>query len=335
MFSFTKDMQAFILNPSYQATGSSLAASRKNPSYESVLMGYDFHIQDGLPQLIEINNNAGGLYLKADKSWLPQPDLGLASKHIGQRILEMFEPNWQTIVIMDEKPQEQFMYGEMQAYAQLLKDDGRQVFILDPSELSLGQDGKLSYQSHDIDMIYNRHTDFYLESSTMQHIRSAYLADQVVLNPHPQSYDLLGDKGRMVDWHRLDFLEQFMNSEQAHAIRAMIPMTKYVQDQDPIELWADRKRWVFKPTASHAGKGVVLGKSITRKRFAELSQSKMIMQAFVPPNKVMVDGISYKSDIRFYMHGQNLIAIAGRIYQGMITNFRTTGSGFVPLTIEA
>ncbi|MDQ6962877.1 MAG: ATP-grasp domain-containing protein [Mariprofundaceae bacterium] len=335
MFSFAKKMQELILNPDYQASSSATGSAAKTPNYQSILMGYDFHLQDGLPQLIEINNNAGGLYLSQQKDWLDQPQLGQAESTLPQRILKMFEPEWQTIVIMDEDPQQQFMYSEIQAYAQLLRDDGRQVFILDPSQIKLHQDGHLSYQEHTIDMIYNRHTDFYLETTAMQHIKSAYLSNQVVLNPHPQSYDLLGDKGRMVDWHRPDFLEQFISQPQADAVRAIIPMTKYVQDQDQDQLWKERKQWVFKPTASHAGKGVVLGKSITRKRFAETNQPNMIMQAFIPPAKVTMNDISYKSDIRLYMHGQTLVAIAGRIYQGMLTNFRTEGSGFVPLEIEA
>jgi len=334
MFHFAKQMQTLILNPFFQAQSQSSSVATKAPKYESVLMGYDFHTQHhGLPQLIEINNNAGGLYLPKFHQWLKQPKVEALNEAIETRLLHMFDNEWCNIAIVDEIPQQQFMYPEMQAYARLLSDDGRKVFIVDPSELEKTAEG-LSYQGQHIDMIYNRHTDFYLESVAMQAIREAYMADQVVLNPHPQSYDLLGDKGRMVDWHHTAYLEQFISKEKAQIIRAMIPETKYVHEQDMSQLWAERKHWVFKPTASHAGKGVVLGKSITRKRFAEIQQPNMIMQAFVPPAKVSFDDVSYKYDVRLYMHGPRLIAIAGRIYQGMLTNFRTEGSGFVPVTLN-
>jgi len=329
MFSFAKSMQKLMLNPAYQATRQGNLVVSKKPAYESMLMGYDFHTQEGLPQLIEINNNAGGLFLAQHGKWLAQPITRLLPDTLEARLIAMFAKKDQSIAIVDEEVQQQYMYPEMQAYATLLRDAGRQVFILSPEQLDTEADGSLSHQGVKIDMIYNRHTDFYLESAAMQAICTAYLNDQVVLNPHPQSYELLGDKGRMVDWHRPHFLESFLSTEAASAVRAMIPLTRYVQEQNLEQLWKERKQWVFKPTASHAGKGVVLGKSITRKRFAQLDQPNMIMQAFVPPAQVTLNDVRYKTDFRLYMHGQQLIAVAGRIYQGMLTNFRTEGSGFV------
>ncbi len=306
-------------------------AARHRPGMPSVLMGFDFHLTDDGPRLIEINNNAGGLYI-GEGLWLPQPELDELKGSLEERLRSMFPPAWRVMAIMDENVREQFMYPEMCAYADLLRAEGRVVSVVSPEEIE--EDGAgLWVRGRRLDAIYNRHTDFYLESEALAHVRRAYLAGRVVLNPHPRSYALLGDKSRMVDWWTPGLLERCLSVDEAAFVREITPRCHILRDLDPEELWRERRRWVFKPAARHGGKGVLLGSSISRRRFAELDPDETIVQAFVPPSRVQVDGRSMKFDVRLFMHGERLIAVGGRIWTGQVTNFRTPGSGWVALEI--
>ncbi|MDQ6995973.1 MAG: hypothetical protein Q9M82_00750 [Mariprofundus sp.] len=305
--------------------------------WPSVLMGFDFHLTDNGPKLIEINNNAGGLYI-GDGRWLPQPDISELHGALASRLMAMFPPDWATIAIMDEDVTGQFMYPEMQAYADLLRKDGRNVMVVSPEDLQSNENG-LSCDGVHIDAIYNRHTDFYLESEAVAHIRHAYEKGLLALNPHPRSYALIGDKSRMVDWWRQGLLESCVAQSAVEQIRVVTPETHRLSELDRDQAWAERKQWVFKPAARHGGKGVLLGKAMSRKRFEALDIAETIVQRLVPASEVDVQGHDGKKnhmklDIRLYMHGETLIALAGRVWLGQLTNFRQPGSGWIALNIE-
>jgi len=306
------------------------------PEEPSVLMGYDFHLTPDGPKLIEINNNAGGLYIGdggwGAEEWLPQPKLPEWNEPLTTRLCNMFPATWQHIAIMDEDVRQQYMYPEMLAYAKLLKDEGRTVFVVSPEEIGVLAGG-LYVEDVRLDAIYNRHTDFYLEQPELAHIRKAFEEGLVQLNPHPRSYALLGDKGRMVDWWGTEFLEGFLPQEEIRFIRTIVPESHRLKDVNSEALWSERKQWVFKPAARHGGKGVVLGKAMSRKRFAEFSPAETILQRYVPPSMVTLEETEFKLDIRLYTHGSRLLALAGRVWQGQVTNFRTEGSGWVPICI--
>ncbi|MDX8392561.1 MAG: hypothetical protein R8K53_08370 [Mariprofundaceae bacterium] len=309
------------------------AAAAIDPGAPGILMGYDFHLTSDGPKLIEINNNAGGLYM-GDQQWLPQPDLPAWDEGLVRRLYRMFPDHWQYIAIMDDDVTTQFMYPEMLAYANLLRMHGREVVILSPQDLRLEANGLYAGDMR-IDGIYNRHTDFYLQTPDLAHIRNAYEKGLVQLNPHPRSYALLGDKGRMVDWWRSDFLESILAAEDTDFIRRIVPETRRLSDCDMDAAWRERKAWVFKPTARHGGKGVLLGKAMSRKRFAELDAPHTVMQRYIPASRITLNDEEFRFDIRLYTHGPELIALAGRVWQGQMTNFRSTGSGWVPIRIDA
>jgi len=334
MLQFSRMVFQLKDNPVYlEALAKSLPqTARITTAWPSVLMGFDFHLTDEGPKLIEINNNAGGLYI-GDNRWLPQPDISELHGSLEQRLIDMFNDDWMTIAIMDEDVTGQFMYPEMQAYADLLRRHGRQAMIVNPDDLRSSDNGLLCDGIH-IDAIYNRHTDFYLQGEDVAHIRQAYEKGQVVVNPHPRSYALIGDKTRMVDWWRDGLLERCIDPEAAARIRTVTPETRRLTDMDMDRAWADRKQWVFKPAARHGGKGVLLGKGMSRKRFNLLDVQDTIMQRLVPPSEVEIEGDRMKLDIRLYMHGETLIALAGRVWLGQVTNFRQPGSGWVALQID-
>lgn len=335
MLDFSRNVFRLKDNPVYlSALASSLPTTANIPTqWPSVLMGYDFHLTPDGPKLIEINNNAGGLYV-GDQRWLPQPELaGVLSGNLEQRLLSMFYSEWSAIAIMDEQVRDQYMYPEMCAYADLLRQDGRKVWVCSPEDIELTEAG-LFIDGQRLDAIYNRHTDFYLEDRPLQHIRTAYERGQVAINPHPRSYALIGDKSRMVDWWRNGLLEACIDAQQLAEIRAVTPQTRQLAEMDLLQAWEKRKQWVFKPAARHGGKGVVLGKAMSRKRFNSLDIDETIAQQLIPASVVEVDGSEMKLDIRLYMHGESLIALAGRVWRGQVTNFREPGSGWVSLAIE-
>jgi len=334
MFEFAKTVYRLKQNRAYVEKMESLLpeTAKVSPDTPGILMGFDFHLTEEGPKLIEINNNAGGLYIEEGHCWLPQPSIDQMPGSIEERLVGMFPKHWKSIAIVDEAIEKQFMYPEMQAYGRLLESDGRATFLVSPEELRLKDDG-LYIASVRIDAIYNRHTDFYLESSEMQYIKQAYVTAQIQVNPHPRSYALLGDKSRMSDWWHEGLLESVISKEELAVIRAIVPETHLMDEYDLEAAWRERKQWVFKPSARHGGKGVLLGKSMSRSRFEALEPHETVMQQFVPASRVEIDGNSFKFDVRLYTQGERLIALAGRAWNGQVTNFRTEGSGWVSLKI--
>ena len=336
MLDFSRRVFRLKDNPAYLSTLAPALpeAAHISTSWPSVLMGFDFHLTADGPKLIEINNNAGGLHIGGGQ-WLPQHDLSAAgaSGTLEERLLAMFPDQWNAIAIMDEDIENQFMYPEMCAYAELLRRSGRRVWLCSPENLVPGEDG-LYVEGERIDAIYNRHTDFYLLEQPLRHIRAAYERGQVVLNPHPRSYALIGDKSRMADWWQPGLLEGCVDPQTVALIRQVTPETRRLAGLDLQQVWSDRSQWVFKPVARHGGKGVVIGKGISRKRFDELDADDTIVQRLVPASEVLVNDKQLKLDIRLYMHGSKLIALAGRVWSGQVTNFREPGSGWVSLAID-
>ncbi|MDX8381891.1 MAG: hypothetical protein R8M14_07255 [Ghiorsea sp.] len=333
MLRFARSIYKLKNTPAYlEALASTLPETAAiQPISPSLLMGYDFHLSAEGPKLIEINNNAGGLWEK-DDGWIPQSGMSEMQGELTQRILSMFDSSWQHIAIMDEGIENQYMYPEMKAFAALLKSDGRSVYLVSPEDLILKTEG-LYVGNHKIDMIYNRHTDFYLESSVLSDIRQTFMAKQIELNPYPRSYALIGDKNRMVDWWKEGFLS-FLSEEEQAFIHQIVPETRLLANCEMDQAWATRKQWVFKPAARHGGKGVLMGKSISKKRFAELDIDTTVMQQLVPASQIEIKEQSYKFDVRVYMYGENLIGLSGRAWNGQITNFREEGSGWVAISVE-
>jgi len=333
MCRFTQLMWQLKQNPDYEKALKPVlpAAAGIDPGAPGILMGYDFHLTESGPKLIEINNNAGGLFV-GGQQWLPQTDLPCWDEGLVRRLARMFPDNWQRIAIMDEDVKGQFMYPEMLAYADLLRMHGREVVVLSPQDLRLEADGLYAGEMR-VDGIYNRHTDFYLESPELAHVHRAFEQGLVQLNPHPRSYAFLGDKGRMVDWWREGLLDAILPVEDVDFIRALVPETRRFADADRDDIWRERKTWVFKPAARHGGKGVVLGRAMSRKRFAEIDAADTVMQRYVPASHITLNDEEFRLDIRLFTHGAELIALAGRVWQGQMTNFRSAGSGWVAINV--
>jgi len=321
-------------------------AARINPGHDSVMMGYDFHLTPDGPKLIEVNTNAGGGLL-AYLAYAPQTPLAELAlpRRLRSELLHSFVDEIKAfsggrhkrplrIAILDERPAEQFLYPEMQAFVRLFEEWGVPALIVDPAELKAGREG-VFHEGEAVELIYNRHTDFYLETPEMAGIREAYLNRSVCLTPNPYTYGLLADKRRMILWSDPQALAALgIDRKSAQLLAATIPESRLLADCDRDRLWARRQEWAFKPVTRFGSRGVLLGHKISRSRFDALPDRETLVQRLEPPSLSEADdGGAMKTDFRLYVYQRRVLGVAARLYRGQVTNLRTPGGGFAPVRL--
>ena len=309
--------------------------------------------------MIEINTNAGGGLLNdllarsqrdcrdwtqgAEFPTLPFWPDALAQEGV---FLSMFLDEWRaergdsplrTVAIVDDLPDNQFLYPEFLMFQQLFIRHGIDAFICDPSELTWF-DGILWYRQHPIDMVYNRLIDFGLETPANASLNQAYLNRGVVVTPHPRAHALYADKRNLALLTDEALLRDIGVDENTIALLSSgIAKTFLVRKEDADDLWGRRKKLFFKPVAGYGGKGAYRGEKLTLRVFEEILQGDYVAQAFVPPGerRLKVEGelVSLKFDIRHYVYRTAIQLTAARVYQGQTTNFRTPGGGFAPVAV--
>ena len=320
--------------------------ARFNPGHDAVMMGYDFHLSEDGPQLIEVNNNAGGGLL----AYLAyQPDDPLARGDLPRRLRDQILASFaeemrrfsgsksrlpQRIVIIDEEPEKQFLYPEMVVFKDLFAEWCQCCSsIKDPSQLE-AHAGGVFVEGKPVDLIYNRHCDFYLETEAMAGIHDAYRNGTVCLTPNPFTYGLLGDKRRLAYWSNPDLLAQSgLDAKSRETILRLIPESHLLSDLDRDQLWRERKQWVFKPAVLHASRGVLVGSKLTRGRFDELVPEETVVQRYIPPTRVASASGEMKTDYRLYVYRRQVLGVAARLYRGQVTNLRTEGGGFASVDL--
>jgi hypothetical protein len=318
-----------------------------------VFYGYDFHLNADGAHLIEINTNAGGAFLNAllidslRETGLPGKALEDASTgsarteiNLWQSFIAMFRNEWRlargdvplnSIAIVDESPIEQYLYPEFLLAKNCLERDGAEVFIVTPDELQARDDG-LYVDNVKIDFIYNRLTDFSLQS--FPHLLATYENNLTVFTPNPAHYQCYADKRKLVELSDAQFL-QSAGIAQPHidALLYGVPQTKLVSAANADVWWAERKQWFFKPVNGYGSKGAYRGDKITKRVFEEIMQSDYVAQRLAMPGECEVkaengDLQTLKYDVRCYVYDGHIQLIAARLYQGQTTNFRTSGGGF-------
>ena len=325
-------------------------------------MGYDFHLTDNGPKLIEVNTNAGGAFIVSHLLRALEPNISCCynSKiygadtqpdNIDDFIIEMFrreyrlgggDGNLTSIAIIDANPAEQYLYPDMLIAKDLLDAHGVQAVIVDPAELDY-RDGKLWTGDLALDMVYNRLTDFGLSDPRHQALRSAYESQDVVLSPAPSHHALFADKRNLILFGEAEKLKDWGLSDQHLSALETVPKTLMLTPENADDMWAVRKQYFFKPRDGFGSKAAYRGKKITRKVWAQISGGTHVAQEFVPPSLRLVrledepenDPIKLKFDLRVYTYGGQAFAMVARVYQGQTTNFRTRGGGFAPVIVMA
>ena len=318
------------------------ASARWPVAARSVFMGYDFHLTPAGPKLIEINTNAGGgllnAYLLAAHGHADE-----AASFVAE-ILDMFRAEWRLergdapltrIAIVDEAPAGQFLAPEFELFRDLFIANGIDAVIADPADFV--RDGnRLLHDGKPIDLIYNRLTDFYLDAAVDRDIREVFAAGGVVLTPHPAAHATHADKRHLVllsDPQKLADLAVDRVTQQI--LLAGVPRTIAVDPAQADTLWAERKRWFFKPPAGFGSRAAYRGDKLTKRVFDEILAGHYIAQEIAPPSEheVIVNGEpqTLKADFRCFVYDGHIQCIAARLYQGQTTNFRTPGGGFAPV----
>jgi hypothetical protein len=313
--------------------------------------GFDFHISGDEPRLIEINTNAGGAMINATAEWR-HPDCCVSHPGVRQppgrdsleaQFVAMFQQEWRlargarplgSIAIVDDSPGTQFLFPEFELFADLLRRHGFLAFIADAGELDYAN-GRLSHRGRQIDLVYNRLTDFYLEDAAHGALRAAFEDDAAVITPHPRAHALLADKGNLVRFTDAEFLRAAGADEADIAtLLAHVPRTERVSGCDEGR-WQERKSWFFKPTQGFGSRGAYRGDKLTRRVFGELLKGGYVAQRLAAPGqrvrKTDAGLEQFKVDVRVYAYDGRPQLMAARLYQGQVTNFRTLGGGFAPV----
>ena len=327
--------------------------ARHEAGAAGVFMGYDFHLGQQGPQLIEINTNAGGGLLNAA---LAQAQFAcceevatiLPGVHpaptLEQDFVDMFREEWRAerggaplrrIAIVDENPPAQYLYPEFLLFRKLFERHGLAAVICDPGELRF-EDGALLHAGGRIDLVYNRLTDFGLEAPENAALREAWLAGAAVLTPHPRAHALFADKRNLTLLTDEAVLAGLGADAATRAtLLAGIPRTRRVRREDAEDLWARRKQLFFKPAAGYGSKAAYRGDKLTKRVFEEILEGGYVAQALVPPSERRLGTgeapVDLKLDLRNYTYRGRVQLVTARLYQGQTTNFRTPGGGFAPV----
>ena len=326
---------------------------RRDFGPRGVFMGYDFHLTVDGPKLIEINTNAGGFFLNSALLTAQRACCKAANNHFvlpaprsfETAVAAMFYNEWRlqgrtvptrTIAIVDDAPQQQYLFPEFMLAKSMLERQGFEVIICDPIALSFSV-GKLHMGMQTIDLVYNRLVDFTFEKPEHDVLRRAYLEGAVVVTPNPHLHTLLANKSNLIILSDQNELRRMGVSGDDIAALATVPRAQFVTPANVDQLWKERSRLFFKPLSGHGGKAVYRGDKITKSTWAEIIKGNYIAQELVTPSErsVKVGGISEarKLDLRLYTYDHNLLIAAARLYQGQTTNFRTPGGGFAPVFI--
>lgn len=324
--------------------------ARHEPGHHSVMMAYDFHITDDGPKLIEVNTNAGGGYLAA-RSQLGKQSFERDPRYraLVDNVLSTFDAEFAGFsgnieskpafaLVIDGRLDGEFQDPETHAFANALREHwGCEVKVVEASETAL-LDGALTVDGRTVDLVYNRCCDFYLRGHDLESLLHAYLDRRLCVTPNPRAYGLLADKRRMILWSSVKALREVGVAERAaKSISTLVPKCALMSSLDRAELWASRRDWVFKPTSLYAGKGVLLGRAIRRRRFEEMDPERTIVQQYIKPSITRCENLisrDMKTEIRLFAYRDQVLGVAARLYQGQLTNFRAPGSGYARVVID-
>ncbi len=346
-------IERVVALPAYQELA--LADAKDNARVavktRGAFLGYDFHLSDAGPQLIEINTNPGGAMLSATLQSAQRAcceEVATAFRVGEQAASEAFVAMFRTeyklaradaplrrVAIVDHSPASQYLYPEFVLFQRLFAAHDIDAEICDPADLSI--DGEqLMLRGQPIDLVYNRLTDFTLEANEHTVLAEALRRDLAVVTPHPRAHALYADKRRLVtlsDESALSALD-VLPADRALLLRH-VPRTVIVRADARDELWQNRKGLFFKPQSGYGSKAAYRGDKITKSVFESLFDTPYVAQSLVPPSsrsiRVGEEKRELKLDIRNYAYDGHVQLIAARLYQGQTTNFRTEGGGFAPV----
>ncbi|WP_300545592.1 hypothetical protein [Maricaulis sp.] len=296
---------------------------------------FDYHITPDGPKLIEINVNAGGLFLQpaiaASVASAPagcltrigathpadpvETILKAWSRHAGSTPLRR-------VAILDEDPETQPLHCEMQAARHALGRAGIACDILDIGQLAFDGCG-LRGPSGPVDMVYNRWTDFTWATPQSRTLRHAHETGAAFVAPNPQVWQAYADKALLV--------QLAADPDRPAAILDAEAVTHARADA----LWTGRKSLVFKPLRGFASRGVYRGDKLSRRKWQDILDGGYLAQALAPPGQRILTTAAgaraFKTDIRVWTHGDTPLYMAARLFSGQVTGLSGEAEGFAPI----
>lgn len=310
-------------------------------------LGFDFHLAGSGPQLIEINTNAGGGLLNAVLRRAQRACCEPVAKALGippegtRDFFQMFLQEWrlargdrtlERIAIVDDAPEQQYLYPEFVLFRALSQAHGVAAQICDARELEITA-GQLCHRGQPIDLVYNRLTDFSLELPEHAALADAFRGELVVVTPHPRAYALYADKRRLALLSDPEVLRELGVADSDRELLARhIPRTRVVAAELRDALWAERKQLFFKPATGYGAKAAYRGDSMTKRVFEHVLANPYVAQVLVAPSlrrlNVGGDTRELKVDIRNFAYAGHVQLTCARLYSGQTTNFRSEAGGF-------
>jgi hypothetical protein len=315
-------------------------------------MSYDFHVTASGPKLIEVNTNAGGAFLnaalaRAQRSCCAEAHVPFEIspwQDFGSKIVDMFIEEWRRqrgsgrptmIAIVDDAPEEQYLFPEFRLAKALLEKYGFETVIADAKALL--RDGETPlFGGRPIDLVYNRLVDFALEEPQHAGLQAAYVGGNVVVTPNPRAHALFADKRNLTLLSDGDSLKHWgLAQNHLDFLRTSVPTTVIVSPNNAEALWRDRRNLFFKPARGHGSKAAYRGDKVTRKVWAAIILGGYVAQPYAAPSTrgIQLDETraELKVDVRLYTFAGTILLAAARLYQGQTTNMRTPGGGFAPV----
>jgi len=364
-------IQSFIKSNVWNLDDPPLESDKEDPllkdkiPFGMFMMGFDFHVtKHSSPKLIEVNTNAGGLasaialetcgperdFMKDSfaKALVHEFQDGLcyfskdeqAREFWEKRVGSQVNPKPQTVAIVDTNAPKQGLYPEMVQFTEILATLGIDAFVVSPEDLELKEGDGLYFNDKAVDFVYNRLTDFRLESKEHQHLRKAAVEKQIVLSPHPAAYVRTADKRNLVRLSQVVHPTEHKQEEEQQQggedvkkgeiqelIAEVVPKAWIMTEKDITEWQKLRKKLVFKPVDGFASKGVYKGDKISASKLKSLDPPAFIAQELCPPGFDEEDGTKW--DLRvFYRSSVELLGMASRHFSGQVMEMSGAKSGF-------
>jgi hypothetical protein len=178
MLRIVRAIEAATRLPGYRRAALSWAPefARHDFGPRGVFMGFDFHVGAAGPRLIEVNTNAGGAFLNAlladaQRACCAEIEAALgktSNASFESAVLRMFQHEFKLqrqagalgrIAIVDDRPEEQYLYPEFVLAQRFFVKHGIEAVIADAGQLRYAR-GMLTIDGRPIDLVYNRLVDF-------------------------------------------------------------------------------------------------------------------------------------------------------------------------------
>jgi len=330
------------LETAIENIGTALNEMRRRSSLieaAAIYNSFDFHLTDSGPKLIEINVNAGGLFLQeAIQALLLQSNpacLDMLNVEPDLQATDTLLKAWpilsggtplKRIAIVDDQISDQPLITDMEAARDQIRAHGIACDLLDLDALKI--DGNSLLGPHgQIDMVYNRSTDFEFTSPATTILRQAFEQNLAVIAPNPEVYRTYADKQLLLDLAQKKEVD-------GSALDSVLKAEKLTPDNAGA-LWEQRKSLVFKPMQGFGSKGVYRGDKISKTRWSEIISSHYMAQELAIPSGRRLptsNGLSgFKADIRVWTHGIRPLHMAARLFSGQVMGMRQESEGFAPI----